>query len=126
MIEKFTPEELAQIRKELREKDHVSRKEFLLKEQLQRALRALHYDQVKMDNCSFVSAEIKNALTLLVDHALNNYMKDEAKSRNAGKTLYKRNTLIPGNMEKKYLEAYTKIVDVLEEISEPWEDAPDH
>lgn len=121
LIEKFTPEELTQIRNELREKDRVSQKDRILAGEFRRALRALHFDQGKTEGGSFGIFEVKSALTLLVDHALNNYVVNEKKHDYKGQKMYKRNPLIPGEMEEKYLAAYTKLVDVLEEFSVPLE-----
>lgn len=121
LIENFTPEELAQIRKELREKDRVSQKDRILAGEFRRALRALHFDQGKTEGGSFGIFEVNSALTLLVDHALNNYVVNEKKHDYKGRKMYKRNPLIPGELEGKYLAAYTKLVDVLEEVSVPWE-----
>jgi len=121
LIEKFTPEELAQIRKELREKDRVSQKDRILAGDFRRAIKAIHFDQGKTEGGSFGIHEVKGALTLLVDHALNNYVVNDKRTDYKGRTMYKRNPLIPGEMEEKYQAAYKKLVDVLEEISEPWD-----
>ena len=64
---------------------------------------------------------MKGALSLLVDHALKNYVINERHRSATNRTPYKRNPLIPGELEGKYLAAYTKLVDVLEEVSVPWE-----
>ena len=120
MIEKFTEEELAQIRAEIRERDRVSQKDRLLANQFRRALKVLHFDQGKTDSGSFGIFEVKGALTLLVDHAMNNYVVNERKRDFKGRKMYKRNALVPGDMEQKYLAAFTRLVDTLEEFSEPW------
>ena len=120
MIEKFTDEELAQIRKELREKDRVSQKDKPLRDQFSRAICVLDFRMDPDLQSSFSAYEVKGALSLLVDHALKNYVINERRRNTTNQTTYKRNPLIPGEMEAKYLAAYTAIVDVLEEISEPW------
>lgn len=121
LIEKFTPEELDQIRKELREKDRVSQKDKLLRDQFSRAVRVLDFRRDPDLQSSFSAYDVKGALSLLVDHALKNYVINERHRSAANRTTYKRNPLIPGEMEGKYLAAYTKLVDVLEEVSVPWE-----
>ena len=120
MIEKFTAEELKIIRKEISEMDRQTTKDLLLKEQFQRALKVLHFNEGKSNGGSFSTFEVKSALTLLIDHALNNYMKNEKKHDFMGRTMWKRNPSVPSGMEEKYLAAYTRIVDALEESSEPW------
>lgn len=121
LIEKFTPEELAQIRKELREKDRVSQKDKLLRNQFGRAIRVLDFRRDPDLQSSFSAYDVKGALSLLVDHALKNYVINERHRSATNRTTYKRNPLIPGELEGKYLAAYTKLVDVLEEFSVPWE-----
>lgn len=121
LIEKFTPEELAQIRKELREKDRVSQKDKLLRDQFSRAVRVLDFRRDPDLQSSFSAYDVKGALSLLVDHALKNYVINERHRSATNRTTYKRNPMIPGELEGKYLAAYTKLVDVLEEVSVPWE-----
>ena len=122
MIEKFTPEELIQIRRELNERDRVSQKDKLLREQYSRAINALDFRRDPELQNSFSVFDVKNALTLLVDHALKNYTVNEKKQPNSrGSRVWKRNPLVPDEIADKYLAAYTRIVDVLEDISEPWE-----
>lgn len=121
LIEKFTPEELAQIRKELREKDRVSQKDKLLRDQFSRAVCVLDFRRDPDLQSSFSAYDVKGALSLLVDHALKNYVINERHRSATNRTTYKRNPLIPGELEGKYLAAYTKLVDVLEEVSVPWE-----
>lgn len=121
LIEKFTPEELDQIRKELREKDRVSQKDKLLRDQFSRAVRVLDFRRDPDLQSSFSAYDVKGALSLLVDHALKNYVINERHRSATNRTTYKRNPLIPGELEGKYLAAYTKLVDVLEEVSVPWE-----
>ena len=119
MIEKFTPEELAQIRKELREKDRVTQKDHLLKDQFNRAICALGFRRDPDLQASFSAFDVKSALTLLVDHALKNYTVNDRKRGNQ-RTTWKRNPLVPAEIEGKYLDVYTRLVDVLEETSVPW------
>ena len=121
LIEKFTPEELDQIRKELREKDRVNQKDKLLRDQFSRAVRVLDFRRDPDLQSSFSAYDVKGALSLLVDHALKNYVINERHRSATNRTTYKRNPLIPGELEGKYLAAYTKLVDVLEEVSVPWE-----
>lgn len=119
MIEKFTPEELEQIRKELRERDRCSTKDRLLEEQLSRVISAFGFKGDPEMMSSFSTFDVKNAMTLLVDHALNNYVLNEKKTR-AQKRIWKRNAQVPGAIERKYLDVYTRLADVLVGASEPW------
>lgn len=115
MIERFTPEELDQIRKELKEVDHVSQKDKLLKPEYFRLVRALGFKQYEELRSSFSLFDVKNAITMLVDHALKNYVPNPR-----GKKSWKRSASVPDKMASKYVEVYGKIVDVLEEAAEPW------
>ena len=92
MIEKFTPEELAQIRKELREKDRVTQKDHLLKDQFNRAICALGFRRDPDLQASFSAFDVKSALTLLVDHALKNYTVNDRRRGNQ-RTTWKRNPM---------------------------------
>ncbi len=120
MIEKFTPEELEQIRAELKARDHMSQKDCLLREQMQRLSKALYIKEKQANNCC-VGNDVKAAMTVLVDNALNNYEQSSHKARR-GITEWRRRKSVPDLMAEKYLNAYARLVDVLEEVAEPWKD----
>lgn len=119
MIEKFTPEELAQIRKELKEMDRSTQKSNLLYEQYVRAINVLGIKSDEELSRSFSSFDVKNAMTMLCDHALKNYELNQRKSL-PNKRIWKRTSSIPTGKEERYLECYTSLVDVLEKYSELW------
>ena len=120
MIEKFTPEELAQIRAELKARDHMSQKDCLLREQMQRLSKVLYIGEKQAANC-YARFDVKSAMTVLVDNAMNNYELNPRKAEK-GVTEWRRRNSVPDLIAEKYLTAYTRLVDVLEEIAEPWEE----
>ena len=119
MIEKFTPEELAQIRQELKAMDQTTQKASMLGEQFRRVIGVLGIKADDELSRSFSAFDVKNAMTLRCDHAMKNYELNRRKTR-ANQRVWKRTCSVPAGKEDRYLECYTKLVDVLEKYSEPW------
>ncbi len=121
MLEKFTPEEINQIKKELGMKEKLSHKQIVLKDQQDRLERLFPRRIYCAEGIGlYATKDIIDAVTLLTDHVLNNYVeKMKYTSRHKGKH-YVRCGNIPEDMENEFYRVYKEFVDLIEKNNVPW------
>lgn len=111
MIEQFTPEQLAQIRKELGMMNKNRQKDSLLHAQyarLDQVFPRRDYQLVGLYNWP----ELRQALTVLCDHTVNNYVAKQT-HRDCNPRLARNNT-VPAELTDRYKAVADEIIDVLE------------
>lgn len=118
MLEKFTPEEIEQLRQELKFRDRSSQKSILIEDELRRIERAFDrniYSPMEL----YPAYEIKGALTTIVDHATGNYALKVRPTHKKPNPHYTRNVTVPVVKEDVYLELVHRIVDAVIELKLP-------
>ena len=123
MLEKFTPEEIEQIKKELGIRDRMCHKQIVLREQQDRLEKLFPRKAYSCEGIGlYCTKEIIDAITMLTDHCLNNYKQtDRTTVRHHGQR-YVRHCNIPDDMEAEYLRVYTEFVDLMEKNNVPWQE----
>lgn len=118
MIEKFTPEELAIIKKELGVKDEPSSKEVIVANSLHKLRMHLKgtFDD-KESPMSTKSHEVRTAIYNLVDLATENFVPGYSTNKYGNHT-WRRTCYVPDDKRDLYKEAYAKMVDLFIDIHE--------
>ncbi|MBQ8082250.1 MAG: hypothetical protein IJ240_10200 [Clostridia bacterium] len=123
MLEKFTEEEIEQIKRELKKRDSKARKEKLIEQQMYRLEKLFPRDKYQVTGSvsyRHTVTELKECLLTICDHITHNYaLKKKGTARHDGEH-YVRAGLIPAETEDRYREAFTMLVDVIEEWYLPW------
>lgn len=112
MIEKFTPEELAIIKKELGVKDEPSSKEVIVANSLQKLRMHLKgsFDD-KESPMSTKGPDVQTAIYNLVDLATENFVTGYSTNK-YGNHSWRRTCYVPDEKRDLYKEAYAKMVDL--------------
>lgn len=124
MLERFTEEEIAQIKRELSERDRKAQKSKLVENEMRR-LEAL-FPRNKYQVTGSVSyrntiTELKEYLLAVCDHITHNYtLRAKPTMRQKGEH-YVRATCVPGEIEERYRQAFSDLVDVIEKHYLPWD-----
>ena len=118
MLEKFTPEEIEQLRQELKFRDRSSQKSILIERDLRRIEKAFDrnlYSPMEL----YPAYEIKGALTTIVDHATGNYALKVKPTHKKPNPHYTRNVTVPAAIADVYAELVRRIVDAVIELKLP-------
>lgn len=112
MIEKFTPEELAIIKKELGIKDEPSSKEVIVANSLHKLRMHLKgsFDD-KESPMSTKGPDVQTAIYNLVDLATENFVTGYSTNK-YGNHSWRRTCYVPDEKRDLYKEAYAKMVDL--------------
>ena len=112
MIEQFTPEELAIIKKELGVKDEPSSKEAIVANSIHKLRTHLKdsFDD-KESPMSTKCLEVRTAIYNLVDLATENFVPGYTTNKYGNHT-WRRTCYVPDEKRDLYKEAYAKMVDL--------------
>lgn len=118
MIEKFTPEELAIIKKELGVKDEPSSKEVIVANSLHKLRMHLKgsFDD-KESPMSTKGPDVRAAIYNLADLATENFVPSYATNK-YGNYTWRRTSYVQDDKRDLYKEAYAKMVDLFIDIHE--------
>lgn len=120
MLEQFTEEQIAQIKKELQAREKQSQKQSIVGDQIKR-IEELFPKAIysSSGNGLYATSEIKDCLLKICDHITNNYVvKTKWTRAHPGKHLV-RAGVIPGEIVQKYHDAFAELVDVIEKWNIP-------
>ena len=114
MLEKFTPEEIAQIRQELKHYKPQSNKSNLCESDIKRLDEAFADYRNKLG--VFASSDLKLEIWDICDYVVCNLRIDTKK---VGRNKYKRSSYVPHEDREDFRETFRKIVDVILEMKKP-------
>lgn len=110
LIDQFTEEQLAQIRRELREVQKLSKAS--LNYEISAKVEELFDTKSYHDECIFPYREVTDAIGTIVDYTLDNfvYKKHGRAKKQIG---WYRSQTIPLKMEEEYKEIANEILDII-------------
>lgn len=123
MLEKFTEEEIEQIKQELKTRDRKAQKGKLIEQQMVRLEKLFPRDKCQVTGSvsyRHTITELKECLLTVCDHITHNYALKKKGTARCGGEHYVRAAFIPAEVEDRYREAFTMLVDVIEEWYLPW------
>ena len=121
MLEQFTDEQIEQIRKELKEIDHKSQKQYSLRDQVERIENMFPRSiYTSAGNGLFATGQIKDVLFILCDHLTNNYEVKTKRTRAHNGQHLVRSSCIPDSVMETYRGAFTDLVNCLEKWNVPF------
>lgn len=120
VLEQFTEEQIAQIKKELQAREKQSQKQSVVGDQINRIEELFPKRVYSCDgNGLYATSEIKDSLLKICDHITNNYVvKTKWTRAHPGKHLV-RAGVIPGEIVQRYHDAFADLVDVIEKWNVP-------
>lgn len=126
MLEKFTAEEIEQIKKELKAAHATTliNKTVAVKDQLGRLEKIYPRELFMHDNIWLCpSSEIKDCLFIIVDHILKNYKP--GKTVKFHKPCYERVRGVNYKLQPEYERVVKELIDVIERNNVEWEEIKD-
>lgn len=120
MLEKFTVEEINELRKELKDYDRKNQKSIFIQDELNR-IDAIFDREKYRKKYIYPDRDIREALTTIADHITGNYVRKTRFTKAINDTHWVRATCIPADKEAVYKEAVSRIVDVIVDLKMPYE-----
>lgn len=117
MLEKFTLEEIEQIKKELKDyRPDTLKKQDVCKADIQR-LKEAYDDEEHRSRAIWPSYDINTALFTICDHITSNYAVNARKSMN-GKVIYKHRGYVRKETKEIYRQAFMRMTDIIIELKQ--------
>lgn len=124
MLERFTEEEIAQIKRELGQLERKAQKSKLVEQEMVRLEKLFPRGKYLVTgSVSYRNtiSELKEDMMAICDHITHNYtLKAKPTARHKGEH-YVRAGCVPGEVSEIYRQAFSDLVDVIEKWYIPWD-----